>query len=99
MTDSMTNLIGALPEARSSQTQPTIPAGLTPEIQEWMQRMMEAEVARRVTEATEREGRMRAHQAAKRAEEEAVEYRGLWEQQITTNSGIQKNDGGGEKRD
>ncbi|EGO02677.1 hypothetical protein SERLA73DRAFT_150332 [Serpula lacrymans var. lacrymans S7.3] len=77
MTDSMTNLIRALLEAGPSQTQLTILAGLTPEIQEWMQRMMEAEVARRVTEATEkeREGRMRAHQAAERVEEEAADLR------------------------
>ncbi|EGN96638.1 hypothetical protein SERLA73DRAFT_75519 [Serpula lacrymans var. lacrymans S7.3] len=38
-------------------------------------------------------------EAAERAEEEAAEYRGLWEKQISTNSEIQKNNEGGEKRD
>ncbi|EGN91994.1 hypothetical protein SERLA73DRAFT_157278 [Serpula lacrymans var. lacrymans S7.3] len=103
MTDSMLDLAEALPAVGPSWTftPPQLPTGINPEIQEWMQRMLEAEVARRVTEATkkEREGRMRAHQAAERAEQEAAEYRGLWERQITTNSDTQKNDSGGEKKD
>ncbi|EGO02587.1 hypothetical protein SERLA73DRAFT_70090 [Serpula lacrymans var. lacrymans S7.3] len=73
----MADLIGELPEAGPSQIQPPPPARLIPEIQEWMQRKLEAKITRRVTEATEKEkeGRRVANRAAERAEEEVAEYR------------------------
>ncbi|EGO25018.1 hypothetical protein SERLADRAFT_438623, partial [Serpula lacrymans var. lacrymans S7.9] len=101
MTDSMQDLAEALPEVGPAQIQPPMPEGITREIQEWMRNMMEAEVACRVTEVTkiEIEGRLRAYRAAERVEEEAAEYKGLWEQQIATHLETQRNGSGGEKKE